>query len=270
MVRSLLLIPLMLPAALAAQASAVLEAERADYSDWLNTSPASPYAAVFHQPLSGDLVFGPGGHPALTRAPAATLSMGRRGITLDYDGRTRAVPRHRDVTVGDWRIRVSGSGGVTTVTAFAPREGPAGHPGWFPFQRQMIVEGSLRRAERASERRMLGLDGVETVGTLAGEIEGTVAGEDFSLTVYGIPVGGSDEVELSVFLRDGTSGVDTYPPGRFVILQPLGGGRYRMDFNRARNPFCAYNPLFPCPLPWSGNTLGVRIEAGELYHVKND
>jgi uncharacterized protein (DUF1684 family) len=40
-----------------------------------------------------------------------------------------------------------------------------------------------------------------------------------------------------------------------------------MDFNRARNPPCAYNQWTTCPLPPAANKLAVRIEAGEKrYH----
>jgi uncharacterized protein (DUF1684 family) len=117
---------------------------------------------------------------------------------------------------------------------------------------------------------MLGLDGVEVTASLAGSFEGEVLGERFALSVYRIPIAGTEEADLSIFFMDGTSGVETYPPGRFVVLQPLGGGRYRLDFNRARNPFCAYNTVFPCPLPWAGNALETRIEAGELYEPSYD
>ena len=58
----------------------------------------------------------------------------------------------------------------------------------------------------------------------------------------------------------------TYPAGRFVALTPAGGGRYRLDFNRARNPFCAYSSAYACPAPWRGNALPARIAAGEQYH----
>ena len=117
---------------------------------------------------------------------------------------------------------------------------------------------------------MLGLDGVEVSASLAGTFVGRVLDGGMTLTAYRIPIPGSEEAEISVFFRDGTSGAETYPPGRFAVLQPLGGTRYRLDLNRARNPFCAYNPRFPCPLPWPGNTLQFRVEAGELYEAHND
>jgi uncharacterized protein (DUF1684 family) len=50
-----------------------------------------------------------------------------------------------------------------------------------------------------------------------------------------------------------------------VSLVPTGDGRYRLDFNRARNPFCAYSSAFACPAPWRGNAIGAKVEAGERY-----
>ena len=84
---------------------------------------------------------------------------------------------------------------------------------------------------------------------------------------YGAAAPGAteDESELEIYFRDGTSGKGSYPAGRFVSLIPLPGNRYALDFNRARNPFCAYNTVYPCPTPWRGNTLERPIAAGEKY-----
>jgi uncharacterized protein (DUF1684 family) len=80
--------------------------------------------------------------------------------------------------------------------------------------------------------------------------------------------GGEDEAEMQVFFRDSTNGRGSYPAGRFVTLDPAGSGRYRLDLNRARNPFCAYNTVFPCPPPWPGNSIPAAIAAGERYDEK--
>jgi len=40
-----------------------------------------------------------------------------------------------------------------------------------------------------------------------------------------------------------------------------------LDFNKAYNPPCAYNPYTTCPLPAPGNRLRLEIPAGEKrYH----
>ena len=68
---------------------------------------------------------------------------------------------------------------------------------------------------------------------------------------------------LFIPFRDRTSGRETYGAGRYVEAQPLEGGRYLLDFNRAYNPYCAYNENWSCPLPPRENWLDVEIRAGE-------
>jgi hypothetical protein len=62
---------------------------------------------------------------------------------------------------------------------------------------------------------------------------------------------------------DATSGAETYGGGRYIDPEPLGGRRFRVDFNRAYNPYCAYNDSWSCLLPPPENRLRVRIEAGQ-------
>ncbi|HYB93820.1 MAG TPA: DUF1684 domain-containing protein [Vicinamibacterales bacterium] len=70
--------------------------------------------------------------------------------------------------------------------------------------------------------------------------------------------------------RDLTSADTTYPSARFLYTDAPGpDGKVVMDFNRAQNPPCAYNPWTTCPLPPAANKLAVRIEAGEKrYHAE--
>ena len=124
----LVLVGLLAPSLLAAQAPAALEAERADYSSWLQTAPSSPYAAVLHEALVDDLVFGPDGRAALVEAPVATLSQGRLGLALRTEDGRRSVPRNRDVPLGDWLLRVSGPRSINMVTVYAPLAEPVHHP----------------------------------------------------------------------------------------------------------------------------------------------
>ena len=85
-----------------------------------------------------------------------------------------------------------------------------------------------------------------------------VAGERVALIAY------EQGDELFIPFRDATSGKETYGAGRYVEAEPLGGGRFTLDFNRAYNPYCAYNDAWRCPLPPSENWLAVAIRAGEL------
>ena len=41
---------------------------------------------------------------------------------------------------------------------------------------------------------------------------------------------------------------------------------FRLDFNEAYNPFCAYNPNYVCPMAPRENWLDIKIEAGEKLY----
>lgn len=71
----------------------------------------------------------------------------------------------------------------------------------------------------------------------------------------------------SILFRDATAGKETYGGGRYLELEPtdLTDNRVVLDFNKAYNPYCAYNPGYACPLPPAENTLPVAIKAGERY-----
>jgi uncharacterized protein (DUF1684 family) len=72
-----------------------------------------------------------------------------------------------------------------------------------------------------------------------------------------------DAKELFYIFRDGTTGKETYPAGRFLYSAMPKDGTVTLDFNKAYNPPCAFTPYATCPLPPKENYLGVRIEAGE-------
>ena len=226
---------LLLPALAAAKAPAPADimAQRADFSRWLETSRVSPFAAIYHQPLDERLVFGPGGDPALAGLPAATLHERREGLTLEIAGTSRAVPRNRDVPLGGWRFRVGGEPGRSTGTVFGVPHDVA-VSGWYPYSAAFVIDGSLEPAARRESRRMLGLDGVEVEASLVGTFVARVAGDAVRLTVYRLPVPGTEESELTIFFRDGTSGRGTYPAARVLDPRPLGATRNRAGFHRAR------------------------------------
>jgi uncharacterized protein (DUF1684 family) len=75
---------------------------------------------------------------------------------------------------------------------------------------------------------------------------------------------GVGENDLGIFFRDATSGKDTYALGRYVDVEKLPNGNYRLDFNLAYNPACAFSEHYNCPIPPKANTLTVPIRAGEM------
>lgn len=65
--------------------------------------------------------------------------------------------------------------------------------------------------------------------------------------------------------KDGTTGKETYPAGRYVDLDGPDGGPFVLDFNQAYNPSCAYGEpeRFQCPVTPAENALPIAVTAGE-------
>lgn len=199
----------------------------------------------------------------LAGLPEHRLTEKNGRVTMKGPGGTRPVPRGPPVRLGDYVLTVGGLAGRMVVTAFGPpRAAPA--VSYYPFDGRLVFVGKLLPPDRASSVRLLGLDGLEVEGVEAGTVVVPVAGRPTRLRVRRLPVA-AEESELEIFFRDSTNGHGTYPAGRFVTLDPTGDGRYRLDFNRARNPFCAYSAAFPCPAPWQGNAVPAEVRAGERY-----
>jgi uncharacterized protein len=108
-------------------------------------------------------------------------------------------------------------------------------------------------------------------GHFAFEVNGEVA----TLQVYQDP----DGTYFFLPFVDATAPDETYGAGRYLDLEPIGEGKFLIDFNYAYNPYCAYsepyevNPnavqRWSCPLPPRENYLKVRIEAGEKKYYKD-
>lgn len=61
---------------------------------------------------------------------------------------------------------------------------------------------------------------------------------------------------------DLSNGFSTYGGGRYLDIRYTGGDRLVIDFNKAYNPYCAYNSRYSCPIPPRQNHLELKIEAG--------
>ncbi len=68
---------------------------------------------------------------------------------------------------------------------------------------------------------------------------------------------------LFVPFTDATTGRETYAGGRYLELQEEPEQEYVLDFNRAFNPYCAYNEEYACPVVPAENRLPIPIQAGE-------
>ena len=252
---------------LAAQGrDATVARERAAHRDWLMTGNNSPYAVLVQRHIGPGLTLGPAAADLPLEGVGPTRLSERDGVPyLRADGREIPLPRFRLYPLGSFRLFIAGPRGRSSVTLYGPAPRNPKPPDWYPYDPRMSFEVTLVPPAQPGTRRMLAADGLEVVATDAGRVSASPGAQPATLTVFRVPDPAGEESELEIFFRDPTNEGSTYPAGRFVSLEPLGGARYRLDFNRARNPFCAYTTAFACPLPWRGNALPVAIEAGEKY-----
>lgn len=127
---------------------------------------------------------------------------------------------------------------------------------WFPYVPQKTIS-------------LLTLVGTSHPAPVPGAAEFVLEGKTYRVEpVLETP----DAKELFFILRDTTSATTTYAACRFLYTRfPSNGldkpGELVLDFNKLRNPPCAYTPYATCPLPPPGNKLPIALPVGEKrYH----
>jgi len=100
---------------------------------------------------------------------------------------------------------------------------------------------------------------------IVGYVLFTLRGQEYRLEAEVNPDG-----TLFIVFRDLTSGKLTYPASRFLDTDAPkdspNGKTVQLDFNKAYNPPCAYDPYTTCPVPLPANRLRVEIPAGEKLY----
>jgi uncharacterized protein len=98
-----------------------------------------------------------------------------------------------------------------------------------------------------------------------GEVHFSVNGKKCKLNIYqNIELAKTEKYKEHLFLpfTDLTSGIESYGGGRYIDLEIPKGETIIIDFNKAYNPYCAYNEKYSCPIPPKENDLDIEILAG--------
>lgn len=98
-------------------------------------------------------------------------------------------------------------------------------------------------------------------GTLTFKLQG----KRFRLTLYqNLRLMKMPQYKDYLFLpfTDPTNGEESYGGGRYIDFKIPEGEAVILDFNKAYNPYCAYNSKYSCPIPPVENDLSVPINAG--------
>jgi uncharacterized protein len=136
---------------------------------------------------------------------------------------------------------------------------------WFPVQERYRVTGRFVPDAAPQKVGIANVLGQTTEEPSPGRVEFEVDGHKLVLRPY---IEDGDTSQWFYVFRDATAPKVTYGGGRFLYSKPAEGGRVELDFNKAYNPPCAFNPYTTCPLPPKENLLSVDIPAGERKYQK--
>ncbi len=141
------------------------------------------------------------------------------------------------------------------------REGFEGLDYYFPV-RELRFKVPFEAAKSAETVSLTKRKGESVPYLRKGTVHFKHEGKVHALAVFGPAQG--DDGSLWLPFYDQTNGKATYPGGRYLDLELAPDGTVEVDFNRAYNPLCAYNPDgFNCTLPPEENRLPFAVEAGE-------
>jgi uncharacterized protein (DUF1684 family) len=282
--------PVKLSVAAAEKIIKEIDKERAENKEWLRSNPMSYLAAA------GRIDFGQRTTLSIGRAAdndlvlaAADLEPHHLRITVDGDRfRAEAVDAKavfkvddkvkRDATldpsyiqIGRFHLRLSHQR-FPAIIVFDPLNPPLKHYKglkYFPIDLSFRYELPLTLSPKPEKITISSTRGNNRSAERVGWVDFMVGDTPCRLEATRLLEPGNGQDQISIFFRDATGAIETYPLGRYVDLKKLPNGEYLLDFNQAYNPACAFSEYYNCPIPPLTNTLEVAIRAGEMdshYH----
>lgn len=195
--------------------------------------------------------------------PGVPITMGGKPVetaTLEPDSKTDRL------VIGDLTFFVHASGSrfgirLKDKNSKLRKEFTGLH--WFPINQAYRVTGQYIAYDQPREVEIETVLGDHDKTKLIGYVTFQLDGKEFRLDAEKQ----DDSDGLFIVFRDLTSKKDTYPAARFLDTDPPRNGTVELDFNKAYNPPCAYNPYSTCPLPSPGNRMQIELPVGEKrYH----
>lgn len=165
------------------------------------------------------------------------------------------------LTIGDLTLLVHASGarlGIRLKDKDSRLRREFAGLSWFPVDESYRVTAQYLPYASPKEVQIPNILGDVDKMASPGEVTFTLQGKQLRMEAVQ-----DDPNSLWFIFRDMTSGKETYGAARFLYSDLPVNGKVVLDFNKAYNPPCAFNPYTTCPLPPPENRLTVGIEAGE-------
>ncbi|WP_210516786.1 DUF1684 domain-containing protein [Hymenobacter terricola] len=134
---------------------------------------------------------------------------------------------------------------------------------YYPADLALVAEATISRSARP-ETLLIQMSANRAEKYLRwGQARFQIANQPQQVALY-LQATGTDST-LFIPFTDLTNGHESYGGGRYldVPLPAPNATEIKLDFNRAYNPYCAYNNDYSCPVPPAENRLQVAIPAGE-------
>ena len=143
---------------------------------------------------------------------------------------------------------------------------------FFKFDSTYIVKAYFKRTPNEKTFKMKTTTDRLPVYVKYGELEFKLKAKNFKLNIYQnqdlIEKEGFEDYLFLPFL-DETNGLESYGGGRYIDAKVPKGDTMIIDFNKAYNPYCAYNEKYSCPIVPRENYLKTRVEAGVKVFEKH-
>lgn len=139
------------------------------------------------------------------------------------------------------------------------------HLDFFPITDEFIIKAKFIRARKEKPFEMKTTTARLPVYKKYGELHFTFEGNEYKLNVYqNLDLIKKEGYEDYLFLpfSDTTNGEETYIGGRYIDCRIQKELEWTIDFNKAYNPYCAYNYKYSCPIVPMENDLPIAIKAG--------
>ncbi|ULC58752.1 DUF1684 domain-containing protein [Flaviramulus sp. BrNp1-15] len=136
---------------------------------------------------------------------------------------------------------------------------------FFKFDSTYVVEAQFKRTPNEKAFKMKTTTDRLPVYVKYGELSFNLKGNTYKLNIYqnqGLIEKEGYENYLFLPFLDETNGLESYGGGRYIDARIPEGNTMIIDFNKAYNPYCAYNDRYSCPIVPRENYLQTSIEAG--------
>jgi uncharacterized protein (DUF1684 family) len=143
---------------------------------------------------------------------------------------------------------------------------------FFKFDSTYVVKATLKATPDTAYFDMQTTTSRVSPERVYGVLTFELKGATYTLNVYqGKDIIKREGFEDYLFLPflDDTNGEESYGGGRYVDLRIPEDDTIEIDFNKAYNPYCAYNEKYSCPIVPRDNYLDTAIKAGVKVFAKH-